>query len=209
MSAARNNYCYFCRDRAKEKSMIEHQRSHQEEILQTRQSNDMKDVVVTKCQICEEPVNLTRMRSHTRTRHKMKITEYKEMYGQQYYDPIELVLHKCGLCMEYLLLDSDVIAQHLRSNTRTHGNITHANYNKTYMKLRSSVKLEKLEFSDSSATELMAEVSEDESVREFREYLKTLSSDLHFPALESLLTLQNFSPENVIEFCSDLSSKYV
>ena len=189
--------------------MIEHQRSHQEEILQTRQSNDMKDVVVTKCQICEEPVNLTRMRSHTRTRHKMKITEYKEMYGQQYYDPIQLVLHKCGLCMEYLLLDSDVIAQHLRSNTRTHGNITHANYNKTYMKLRSYVKLENIEFSDSSATELMAEVSEDESVREFREYLKTLSSDLHFPALESLLTLQNFSPENVIEFCSDLGSKYV
>ena len=75
--------------------------------------------------------------------------------------------------------------------------------------LRSYVKLENIEFSDSSATELMAEVSEDESVREFREYLKTLSSDLHFPALESLLTLKNFSPENVIEFCSDLGSKYV
>ena len=110
--------------------MIEHQKSHQEEILQVRQSNDMSDVVLTKCRICEVPFNLTRMRSHTRTAHKMKITEYKERYNQQYYDPIQLVLHRCGICAEYLLLDSDVVAQHLRANTKTHGSITHANYNK-------------------------------------------------------------------------------
>ena len=188
--------------------MIDHQRSHQEEILQVRQSNDMSDVVLTKCRICEEPCNLTRMRSHTRQKHGMTITEYKKKFDQHYYDPIQLVVHRCGLCGEYLLLDSDVIAQHLRGNTKTHDNISHANYNKTFMKVKSSVKLEKIEFSEeSSAVDTMRELSENESVREFQEHLRTLSSilstDLHFPELERLLAIQSFSTENVIEFCSE------
>merc|ERR1719228_2182578 len=123
MSAARNNYCYICRGQSLEKSMIQHQTSHQEEIKQIKLSNDMKDVVLSKCRVCEKAFNLTRMRSHTKTMHNMKITEYKERFNQHYYDPIELVLHMCGICGEYLLLDSDVIAQHLRGNTKSHDNI--------------------------------------------------------------------------------------
>ena len=207
MSAARNNYCYICREKAAEKSMIDHQKNHEEEIKKMKLSSDMKDVVVTNCKVCEKPFNLTRMRSHTRTAHKMKITEYKERYNQHYYDPLQLVLHRCGICGEYLLLDSDVVSQHLRSNTKTHDSITHANYNKKFMTIRSYIKLEKLEFEEESVPQMTTRVSisEDtdarEEVEEFREFYKKLSGNLHFPLLESLYSINNLSPENVHQFC--------
>ena len=195
--------------------MIDHQKSHEEEIKTMRLSNDMKDVVVTNCKVCEEPFNLTRMRSHTRTAHKMKITEYKERYNQQYYDPIQLVLHRCGICGEYLLLDSDVVAQHLRSNLKTHDSITHANYNKKFMTLRiNSIKLEKLEFKEESVPmpQMTTGVNhsdireEEESVEEFREFYKKISGNLQFPLLEGLYTINNPTPENVQQFCENFKN---
>ena len=191
--------------------MIDHQKSHEEEIKEMRLSSDMKDVVLTNCKVCEEPFNLTRMRSHTRTAHKMKITEYKERYNQQYYDPIELVLHRCGICGEYLLLDSDVVAQHLKTNIKTHGYITHANYNKKFMTLRNSIKLEKLEFTEESVPQKTTEVSrsdfrEEESVEEFREFYKKISGNLQFPLLEGLYSFSNLTPENVQQFCENFKS---
>ena len=57
--------------------MIEHQASHAEDIKKKKLSNDMRDVVLTNCRVCQEPINLTRMRGHTKSRHKMTITEYK------------------------------------------------------------------------------------------------------------------------------------
>ena len=191
--------------------MIDHQKSHEEEIKEMRLSSDMKDVVLTNCKVCEEPFNLTRMRSHTRTAHKMKITEYKERYNQQYYDPIELVLHRCGICGEYLLLDSDVVAQHLKTNIKTHGYITHANYNKKFMTLRNSIKLEKLEFTEESVPQETTEVSrsdfrEEESVEEFREFYKKISGNLQFPLLEGLYSFSNLTPENVQQFCENFKN---
>ena len=191
--------------------MIDHQKSHEEEIKEMRLSSDMTDVVLTNCKVCEEPFNLTRMRSHTRTAHKMKITEYKERYNQQYYDPIELVLHRCGICGEYLLLDSDVVAQHLKTNIKTHGYITHANYNKKFMTLRNSIKLEKLEFTEESVPQKTTEVSrsdfrEEESVEEFREFYKKISGNLQFPLLEGLYSFSNLTPENVQQFCENFKS---
>ena len=191
--------------------MIDHQKSHEEEIKEMRLSSDMKDVVLTNCKVCEEPFNLTRMRSHTRTAHKMKITEYKERYNQQYYDPIELVLHRCGICGEYLLLDSDVVAQHLKTNIKTHGYITHANYNKKFMTLRNSIKLEKLEFTEESVPQKTTEVSrsdfrEEESVEEFREFYKKISGNLQFPLLEGLYSFSNLTPENVQQFCENFKN---
>ena len=45
-----------------------------------------------------------------------------------------MVLHKCGICEEYLLLDSDYIAHHLRAGAKTNPHdITHANYNEKYL----------------------------------------------------------------------------
>ena len=192
--------------------MIDHQASHEEEIKQMKLSSDMKEVVVTNCKVCQKPFNLTRMRSHTRTAHGMTITEYKERYNQHYYDPIQLVLHRCGICPEYLLLDSDVVAQHLKSNMKTHGSITHANYNKKFMTLKSSIKLEKQEFKEESVPRMsigvsvMTDVGAEENVEEFREFYKKLSGNLQFPLLESLYTINNLSPENVHLFCDNFKN---
>ena len=180
--------------------MIEHQASHAEDIKKMKLSNDMRDVVLTHCRVCQEPINLTRMRGHTKSRHKMTITEYKKKFNQHYYDPISLVLHRCALCGEYLVLDSDVIAQHLRGNSKTHGKISHADYNKQFMKLRSFVKLEKKELEEEPFFNQTTDGPDDEKVKEFRDFIKELSTDRQFPALEGLLAINDFSPENVAEF---------
>ena len=45
-------------------------------------------------------------------KHDKQITDYKKEYNQEFYDPIEVVLHKCGFCEEYLLFDNDAIDFH-------------------------------------------------------------------------------------------------
>ena len=43
---------------------------------------------------------------------------------------LQRVLHKCALCKELLLLDSDAIAMHLKSK---HKGVTHREYNARHM----------------------------------------------------------------------------
>ena len=93
----------------------------------------MTEVVKTACKVCGEHVKVHSLRNHTKKVHQMKITEYKSKFNQYYFDLVELVLHKCGICGEHLLLDSDSVANHLRGNGDH--NISHANYNAQYMNL--------------------------------------------------------------------------
>ena len=65
----------------------------------------------------------------------MTITEYKKEYNQHHYDLVELIMHKCAICEEYVLLDSDYIAHHLKSKFPIPHDITHGNYNAQHMKL--------------------------------------------------------------------------
>eukprot|EP00092_Neocalanus_flemingeri_P109141 GFUD01140243.1.p1 GENE.GFUD01140243.1~~GFUD01140243.1.p1 ORF type:complete len:179 (-),score=36.90 GFUD01140243.1:7-543(-) len=62
----------------------------------------------------------------------MTITEYKAEFNQYQFDLEEKILHKCGLCGEFLLLDSDCIATHLKGN---HHSMTHHDYNARFMSL--------------------------------------------------------------------------
>lgn len=75
-------------------------------------SDDLADSVKTMCQICELPINLTGMRSHTMLKHNLQITKYKELYGS--FQIIEHVFHKCHLCGQILLLDSDAMGVHIK-----------------------------------------------------------------------------------------------
>jgi len=75
-------------------------------------SDDLADSVKTMCQICEIPINLTGMRSHTMLKHNLQITKYKELYGS--FQIIEHVFHKCHLCGKILLLDSDAMGVHIK-----------------------------------------------------------------------------------------------
>merc|ERR1740131_822174 len=72
---------------------------------------------------------MTRLRSHTKSAHKVTITEYKAMYGPDLF-PIKTVYHRCGICEELVVLDSDHIATHLKKPGH---NITHKNYNEGFM----------------------------------------------------------------------------
>eukprot|EP00092_Neocalanus_flemingeri_P017333 GFUD01018748.1.p1 GENE.GFUD01018748.1~~GFUD01018748.1.p1 ORF type:complete len:612 (+),score=120.78 GFUD01018748.1:50-1885(+) len=92
-------------------------------------SNDLADYALVECKICHIHTPMTRLRSHTRSAHNTTITEYKAQFGPDLV-PIEIVHHRCGLCGELVLLDSDHIATHLKTPGHY---ITHKNYNNGYM----------------------------------------------------------------------------
>ena len=132
-------YCYICKEVVTVNNSIQslkehHEEEHREVIENVKKSNSMEDCVKSACKICGIIVKVTAMRGHTKSAHKMSISEYKEKYNQTYFDLVELVLHQCGICEEYVLLDSDYIAQHLKSGGGFH-DITHGNYNAKFMKL--------------------------------------------------------------------------
>eukprot|EP00092_Neocalanus_flemingeri_P008292 GFUD01008938.1.p1 GENE.GFUD01008938.1~~GFUD01008938.1.p1 ORF type:complete len:495 (+),score=161.34 GFUD01008938.1:44-1528(+) len=92
-------------------------------------SNDFADYALVECKICLIHTPLTRLRSHTKSAHKTTITEYKAQFGSDLV-PLEIINHRCGICEELVLLDSDHIAVHLK---RPGHYITHKNYNDGYM----------------------------------------------------------------------------
>jgi len=98
---------------------------------ETKFSDSMKDAVKTLCKICNEAVTLTTMRGHTKSKHSLPISDYKNIHGNHRDQIIEKIYHKCGLCQQALLLDSDEIAGHLKSKHE----ITHKDYNSRFMNL--------------------------------------------------------------------------
>ena len=75
-------------------------------------SDDLDDSVCTICKICDAEVTLTGMRRHTKLKHKLKITKYKELHGP--FKIIEHVYHKCHLCDKILILDNDAMGGHIK-----------------------------------------------------------------------------------------------
>ena len=132
MMKDRTKYCYFCDSQIPKTVFREHQDRHAEVLESVRFSNDMKKACRTKCKVCGSIEKIVNMRGHTKSKHGMVITEYKEKFNQHYFDLEEKILHKCGVCEELLLLDSDCIAHHLSNNRGSHG-LTHAQYNAMYM----------------------------------------------------------------------------
>ena len=112
--------------------------SHSEDLKNFRFSNDPSDCCKTLCKICGHGFPLTAMRSHTRAKHGMVITEYKTKFNQTLYDIIEKVFHRCGICQNPILMDGDSIAAHLGSNKSTH-QITHKAYNEKFFIRNSNV----------------------------------------------------------------------
>ena len=96
-----------------------------------RHSNSMTDAVQVRCRVCGQSVTMTRMRSHTKSAHKMNIRDYKSKFGNLRAGILETVLHTCGLCQQDILLDSDEIMMHLK---RSH-TITHKHYNQQFMRM--------------------------------------------------------------------------
>ena len=100
--------------------------------VDVRFSNDMKDACKTVCRVCKKPNSISKLRYHVRQMHNIPIDEYRKTHGNPRDAIIEKVYHKCGLCIKSILLDSDEISSHLRSNH----SISHKNYNAQYMKTK-------------------------------------------------------------------------
>ena len=99
--------------------------------IKIRYSNNMKDNVQSYCQICKIPQNFSKMRSHTKSKHSIGITEYKKKYGELTDNIAETVYHKCGICNKAILLDGDILATHARLHR-----ISHKAYSDKYITLR-------------------------------------------------------------------------
>ena len=126
-------HCYVCdADNVDKKSFAQHMKDHSQDLEKFKFSNSSSDYCRTLCKICGKAFQITTMRQHTKNDHNMVITEYKKKYNQEYFDIVQKVFHKCGLCHLPLLLDSDVVAVHLKTSHTT----THKEYNLNYMVLQ-------------------------------------------------------------------------
>jgi len=91
-------------------------------------SNDMRDACKTTCLICGTVLFVNALRGHTRAKHDINITAYKQSFGITKLELVKEVYHKCAICGQLLLLDSDTIAAHIPRHK-----ITHKNYNANFM----------------------------------------------------------------------------
>ena len=56
------------------------------------------------------------MINHTLQSHGIQITKYKEKYGQ--IEIIKKILHKCKVCGNHILMDSDILGGHIKGTHR-------------------------------------------------------------------------------------------
>ena len=133
-------HCFVCdADNVDKKVFAQHMKDHSQDTERLKFSNSTIDYCRTLCKICGKALPITTMRQHTKNDHNMTITEYKKEYNQEYFDIVEKVFHRCGLCQLPILLDSDMVASHLHSNKATH-NMSHKEYNLKYMVLQQQTK---------------------------------------------------------------------
>ena len=112
--------------------------NHPPDSEKRRLSNCMRGGVRSTCQICRRSETWNNMRNHTKNVHGIRITDYKQQYGQLIDTVVEQVykFYKCGLCARVLLLDPDVIKQHL------------GNYHRMSLKLYSAKYMTKRGFNE-------------------------------------------------------------
>jgi len=123
--------CVICDEKVPSGAFEKHKKTHTDsDIKNLKFSNDMKDACKTLCMLCDKAFILTRMRTHTKEKHFLQISEYRKRFNLSSFQIIEKVFHSCGICDEVLLLDSDLIGSHLHN----HEGISHSSYNNKFMK---------------------------------------------------------------------------
>ena len=135
--------CYVCE---KEVEMMGTVKEHMEKKHTAKQfkfSNSLADVCKTACKLCGKVMTLQRMRTHTKEKHGMGITDYKSNFNQNFFDLEEKVFHACGICKEPVLLDMDILVGHLNNSKASHGGISQSEYKaKFLLKTKSQRKKE-------------------------------------------------------------------
>ena len=94
-------------------------------------SNVRSDSVKVQCKLCPATPTMTRMRFHVLL-HELTISQYKAQHGPM--EPIQRIYHKCGLCGDAVLLDSDEIHKHLNlKSIEKHGATSYKNYYERFL----------------------------------------------------------------------------
>ena len=79
-------------------------------------SNYQEDFIKTFCCECGKVVSISGLEKHLFTHAGMNIEQYKQLYGNPLSQIIDPVYHKCGLCSQDLLLDMDIITNHVKGS---------------------------------------------------------------------------------------------
>merc|ERR1719309_149880 len=108
--------CFICDSDIQSSEYEAHLDNHSEDIKSLKISNNLAEYCKTACKVCEKILNLNGVRGHIKKEHGMVITEYKKRFKQHYFDLIEKIFHRCGICQEIILFDSDSIAHHLQGH---------------------------------------------------------------------------------------------
>ena len=66
------------------------------------------------CCLCDKVVPLSSIKNHTKSEHKMTLTEYKELCGNPKKQIIKVVYHRCALCQRTVLFDPNEMYKHLK-----------------------------------------------------------------------------------------------
>ena len=212
----KTKYCYFCDSQINKSVFAKHQEGHAEVLATVRFSNDMKQAVRSKCKICGSIEKINNMRMHTKSKHGMVITEYKEKFNQHHYDLVEKILHRCGVCGEILLLDSDCIAVHLSSKKATH-DLTHAQYNAKFMVTKNNdiknVEGDRKQASSNTEYESnflnKVEIAEQSPTGEgFQKFLRKLSLP-EYPTLLTILEMRDSSKQVLLKTALQACNKQI
>ena len=122
-------------------------------------SDNMKDAVRTRCQICQSAETFVHMRSHVRKRHGMSINEYRQKHGLLLAHVVDAVYHKCGLCSRAVLLDGDTISVHVKGQHH----VMHKEYSSKYLTTRNKNYIQDITAKNSNQSILVRKTTEDES----------------------------------------------
>ena len=96
--------------RQKYKPVLTDQRNQKTKVF----SDDPTKTCKTFCCSCDQVVTLAFLRKHVEYKHQMTIKEYRQLYGNPSKQVIQLIYHKCRLCQQNILLDTDQLSKHMK-----------------------------------------------------------------------------------------------
>ena len=119
-------------DISRQKPLLTDQRNQKTKVF----SDDPTKTCKTFCCSCDQVVTLTFLRKHVDSKHQMTTKEYRQLYGNPSKQVIQLIYHKCRLCQQNILLDTDQLSKHMKKMHQT----SYTEYVDKYMKQDDSLK---------------------------------------------------------------------
>ena len=113
------------------KEFKDHWKMHEFDI---KMSNSLKDSCKIRCNMCDKSLNLCTFRLHITREHDISQVNYKKRYNLTSWILSEKVLHKCALCNDLVILDSERLRYHMQTKHRG-DKITWQEYQIRYMSL--------------------------------------------------------------------------